>query len=157
MQCKARWLFRRVAVTGVFPSSPPNSINSFDAVIHSQECPSHKRFLVGCSSPFMRLPQHLPGLQAVPAWSMKNRRARTRHFREARVYDHTTINTAMHDMTMDKYIHPTSSRARRDVGKQQPRGRQFNVNAMPMCCQCDVNVMSIQCQCSVNVMQMQCA
>ena len=30
-----------------------------DAVIHTQESPLHKRFLVGCSSPFMRLAEHL--------------------------------------------------------------------------------------------------
>ena len=30
-------------------------INSVDVVIHVQECPPHKRFFVGCSSPFMRL------------------------------------------------------------------------------------------------------
>ena len=39
-------------------------IYSFDAVIHMQESPPHKRFLVGCSSPSMRLVQHLPALGA---------------------------------------------------------------------------------------------
>ena len=34
-------------------------INSFEAVIHTQESPPQKRFLVGCGSPLMRLAQHL--------------------------------------------------------------------------------------------------
>ena len=40
--------------------------NSFDAVIHVQESPPHKRFLrvVGCNSNFMRLAQHLTALRA---------------------------------------------------------------------------------------------
>ena len=38
--------------------------NSVDAVIHMQESPPQKRFLVGCSSPFMRLTQHLTVLRA---------------------------------------------------------------------------------------------
>ena len=40
-------------------------ISSLDAVTRMQESPSHKRFLVGCSSPFMRLAEHLT---AVRAW-----------------------------------------------------------------------------------------
>ena len=37
-------------------ATPKNKINPFDAVIHMQENPPHKRFLVGCSSSlFMRL------------------------------------------------------------------------------------------------------
>ena len=39
-------------------------INSFDAVIHMQESPPHKRFLVGCSSPFTRLAEYLTALHA---------------------------------------------------------------------------------------------
>ena len=34
-------------------------INSFDTAIHMQESPPHKRFSAGCSSPFMRLAEHL--------------------------------------------------------------------------------------------------
>ena len=34
-------------------------INTFAAVIHMQESPPHKQFLVGCSSPFKRLAEHL--------------------------------------------------------------------------------------------------
>ena len=41
---------------------PPAAINSFDAVIHMQESPPQKRFLVGCSSTFMRLAQHRTAL-----------------------------------------------------------------------------------------------
>ena len=35
---------------------------------------------------------------AMPAWSVKTRRAPSRHFRDVRVYGHTT--TAMHDMSL---------------------------------------------------------
>ena len=38
---------------------PPRLSHSFYAVIHMQESPPHKRFLVGCSSPFIRLAEHL--------------------------------------------------------------------------------------------------
>ena len=37
---------------------------SLDAVIDMQEIPLQKRFLVGCSSPFIRLAQHLTALRA---------------------------------------------------------------------------------------------
>ena len=33
--------------------------SSFDAVIHKKEIPPHKRSVVGRSSPFMRLAEHL--------------------------------------------------------------------------------------------------
>ena len=36
----------------------------FGAVIHIQESPPHKRFIVGCRSPFMRLAEHLTALRA---------------------------------------------------------------------------------------------
>ena len=39
-------------------------IKSLDAVIHTQESPPQKRFLVGCSSTLMRLAQHLTALRA---------------------------------------------------------------------------------------------
>ena len=39
-------------------------INSFEAVIHMQENPPDKRRLVGCSSPFMQLAEHLTALCA---------------------------------------------------------------------------------------------
>ena len=42
-------------------------INSFDAIIHTQESPPHKRFWAGCSSPFMRLAEHLTALLALGA------------------------------------------------------------------------------------------
>ena len=34
-------------------------MNQFDAVIHMQESPLHKHFLVRCSSPFKRIAEHL--------------------------------------------------------------------------------------------------
>ena len=39
-------------------------LNQFDIVIHVQESSPHTRFLVGCSSPFMRLAEHLTALSA---------------------------------------------------------------------------------------------
>ena len=39
-------------------------INSFDAVIQTQESPFHKRLLVGRRSPFTRLAEHLTALRA---------------------------------------------------------------------------------------------
>ena len=53
-------------------------------------------------SPFMRLAQHLTALRtwckkAMSAWSVKTRRAPSRHCRDARVHGHTT--TAMHGMS----------------------------------------------------------
>ena len=40
-------------------------------------------------------------VQAVPAWSVKTRQAPSRHYRDARVYGHTT--TVMHEI---EYISP---------------------------------------------------
>ena len=68
--------FDRASYGGVFDlmkaigrcRAPPlpgeKRINSFDAVSHMQESPPHKRFIVGCSSPFMRLGEHLAALRA---------------------------------------------------------------------------------------------
>ena len=71
-------------------------LNSFDDVIHEQETSPHTRFLVGCSSPFMRPHGASRLVLAVSAWSVKTRRAPSRHCRDARrVHGHTT--TAMHD------------------------------------------------------------
>ena len=55
--------------------------------------PPHKQFFVACSSPFTRLAGHLTAprawlAQAMPAWSVKTRRAPSRHCREAKVYGH---------------------------------------------------------------------
>ena len=44
--------------------APPTRINSMDAVIYMQESLHQKRFLVGCSSPFTQLDQHLTELRA---------------------------------------------------------------------------------------------
>ena len=66
-----------------------------EAVFHMQEIPPQKRFIVGCSSPFMRLAEHFTSrlVQARSAWSVKIRRAP--YCRDAMVYGHTT--TTMHD------------------------------------------------------------
>ena len=73
-------------------------VNSLDAC-HPHPTLSRKPFLAGCSSPFMRLAQHLTALRAwckqMSAWSVKTRRAPSRHCREARAYGLTT--TAMHN------------------------------------------------------------
>ena len=62
---------------------------------------SYKRFLEGCSSPFMRLAKTPHGAsrlaQAMPAWLAKTRRAPSRHSRGASVYGHTT--TAMRKLS----------------------------------------------------------
>ena len=77
--------------------------NSFDAVIHVQESPPHKRFLrvVGCNSNFMRLAQHLTALRAWCKQCVSGRwkkldMLRSQRCRGARVYGHTT--TARHDL-----------------------------------------------------------
>ena len=92
----------------IHPPPPPH--NLFDAVIHLQECPPHKRFIVGCSSPFIRLAQHLSTLrawceQAMSAGSVKTRRAPSRHCRDAKVYGHTTAT--MHNTRV--YGHTTTA------------------------------------------------
>ena len=77
--------------------------NSFDAVIHMQESPAHKRFLVGCRPPFMRRTPHGASrlVLAMSPWSVETGRAPSRHCRDARVYGPTT--TAMLD---DEYTPP---------------------------------------------------
>ena len=71
---------------------PP--INSFDAVIHMQEGPPHKRFLVGRSPSFYATrgtPHGAPRLVlAMFTWWVKTRRAPPGSSRDSRVYDHTT-------------------------------------------------------------------
>ena len=57
-----------IAVFGsVYTGKQINSSDAVSRVIHMQESPPHKRFLVGCSSPFMRLAQHLTALRALGA------------------------------------------------------------------------------------------
>ena len=82
----------------------PPSITLFDPVIHLQEGTRHKRFLVGdaahpsCDSPNTSRRVALWCKQCL-AWSVKARRAPSRHCREATEgsgHIHTT--TAMHDM-----------------------------------------------------------
>ena len=81
-------------------------INSFDAVIHMQERPASKAVLC-----WMQLTLHAARptphgasrlVEAMPVWSVKTRRAPSRHCRDARIYDH--ITTAMHDMNTPPYI-----------------------------------------------------
>ena len=63
--------------------------------------PPQKWFQAGCSSPFMRLAQRLTAPRAfcktMSAWSVKTRRALSRHCKDVRVYGHTT--TAIHDVS----------------------------------------------------------
>ena len=66
-----------------------------------QRNPPQKRFLLEWNSPLLcdlpdtsRFASRL--VQAVSAWSLKTRRAPSRHCRDTRVYGHTT--TAMHDI-----------------------------------------------------------
>ena len=75
-----------------------------DAVIHMQDSPPHKQFLVliGCSPPFMRLAQTPHGaarlVQATPTWSAKTRRSSVPALRRGtRDYGHRT--TTMHGMS----------------------------------------------------------
>ena len=56
------WHSKTVAVSG--SGHTGKQINSFDAFIHMQESPPHKRFLVGYSSPVMRLPEYVTALRA---------------------------------------------------------------------------------------------
>ena len=56
-------------------------------------------------------------MQATSARSVKTRRARAWHLRDARVCDHTT--TVVHDMTTPAGVTP--DRQRRDERQQQPR------------------------------------
>ena len=81
-------------------STPEIILTVVDAVIRIQDTPPLNRFLVGCSSPFMRLVQHLTALRK--AWCKKclpgqpkTRSAPSRHCRDARVFGNTT--TAMQD------------------------------------------------------------
>ena len=72
--------------------------------------PSYERFVEECSSPFMRLAEHLMALvQAMSAWVMKTRRAPSRHSRDTRVYSHTT--TAMHKVSTPPPSPPLASLA----------------------------------------------
>ena len=64
-QCDSVYMVRHprgsYIVTPLLPlelGTPQKQIHSSDAVIHTQESPPQERFLVGCSSPFMRLAQH---------------------------------------------------------------------------------------------------
>ena len=67
-------------------------INAFDAVIHMQESPPHKRFFCvkKVALHATRRTPHVASrlVQAVPAWSVKTQRAPSRHCRDARVYGH---------------------------------------------------------------------
>ena len=87
-----------IAVSGI--GHARKQATSLDAVIRMQESPPQKRFLVGCSSPLMRLAQTPHGashvVQAVSAWSVKTRRVPSRHCRDATVYGRVT--TTMHHM-----------------------------------------------------------
>ena len=74
-------------------TAPRPSLNSLDAVMRMQESPPRKRFLVGCSSPFHAINRTPHGalrlVQTMSTWSVKTRRAPSRHRRDARAYGHT--------------------------------------------------------------------
>ena len=90
-------------------ATPEKQIDSFDAVIHMQESSLHKRFLVGLMQLTLHATRRTPHgvarlVLAMSAWSVKTRRAPSRHCRDARVYGHAT--TAMHH---NEYPHPPAS------------------------------------------------
>ena len=83
-----------IPIVGCGSGHTGKRIKSFDAVIHPSKSPPHKRFLVGCRSPFMRLDEDLTALRAwckqcLPG-SVKTRRAPSRYVRDARVHGPTT-------------------------------------------------------------------
>ena len=95
---------------GIAPPYLPHTGNkSSHSALSSMRCKKvrtrcrvapHKSLLQRCSSPFMRLAEHLNALrawckQSMSAWSVKTRRALSRYCRDARVYGHTT--TVMYD------------------------------------------------------------
>ena len=86
-------------------AAPKNSSTPFlpPPRLYMQESPPHKRFSVGCSSPFMRLAPTPHGasrlVQAMPAWSVETPTCSFPwNCRDARVYDHRT--TAIHDTSI---------------------------------------------------------
>ena len=88
--------------------------------------PSDERFLEGCSSPFMRLAEHLTALsrlvQATSAWVVKTRRALSRHSRNARVYRHTTT-------AMNKLSTPPPPKPQRQRQPQPPRPSPYHAGS----------------------------
>ena len=89
-------------------------IYSLDAVIHMQESPPRKRFLLRCSSPIMRLAEHIGALRAwckqcLPS-SVKTRRAPSWHRRDARIYgmQGSTVTRLRPCMTMSTPPPPPS-------------------------------------------------
>ena len=94
---------------------PRLALNSFDAVIHIifekvQGCrnPPPRRFLVGCCSPFMRPAEHLKALRAfvqqMSAWSVKTRRAPSRHCRDMRGSMVIRLRSCMVMSTMPPHV-----------------------------------------------------
>ena len=93
VQCKP------VAVSG--SGDTRKQINSFDAVIPHTRTSASKTFL-GRMQLTLQATRPTPHgasclVQAISAWSVKTRRAPSRHCRDARIYGHTT--TALHDMS----------------------------------------------------------
>ena len=95
-----------------------------------QENPPQKRFLVGCSSPFMRLAQHLTALRAwckqcnVCLWSVETRRAPSRHFRDAGVFG-GVVGGAV-SFASSRVICVALPRARDRPPREAERGCQVN-------------------------------
>ena len=76
---------------------------------HPCASPLHKRFLVGCSSPFLHATRRTPHgasrlVQATSGWSMKVRHAPFRHSRDARV-NKGLKTTAMHEYRVHRQSH----------------------------------------------------
>ena len=83
-----------IVTTSLEVATPENEINSCDAVIHMQKKSVSKAALCRVQ-PALHVTRRTPHgalrlVQAVSAWSVKPRRAPSRHCRDARVYGHTT-------------------------------------------------------------------
>ena len=84
-------------------------INYLDAVTHKQESPPHKRFFVRCKHLTLHATRRTTSRrfakvwckQCVCLWSVKTRRAPSRHFRDTTVYGLTT--TTVHDMSTPRH------------------------------------------------------
>ena len=69
-------------------------------IVYTQVRASQVSLLIGCSSPFMRLLEHITALgawckQCLPAGSVKARHAPSRHGGDARVYGYTTTRSSV--------------------------------------------------------------
>ena len=98
-------------------------INSLDPALHVPENPPHKRFLAGCSSPFMRLAEHLtaPRARGNNLYLVgENPMCSVPALLGCVVYGHTT--TAMHDMSTTPFS-PRSPGVYTAASIDQPDGK----------------------------------